>query len=227
MDDFVQCRSIPRIKYFEIRHRNTTSRWRRSQFIHWINQLHFFDPLHRLRRKLWTSTYLGFELYLPANKGCWCEELVKMEIRNLLSLLVCTIILWRVSSTEDDWIFGWRSRLASQILILFWSFTLFRCRHIKRLFNDFSPWIQFLRIRSCGGSLWICKKKFPDIPGVSQMSGSPFLQRGDTNEGLNNFSKNKMFREYSWLIGNVWISTAYRFSVLEVLKIVQTIYFIL
>ena len=112
---------------------NTTSRWRRSQFIHWINQLHFLDPLHRFRRKLWTSTYLGLEPYLPASKGCWCRELVKVEIRNLQSLLVCPIILWRVSSTEDDWIFGWRSRLSSQISILFWSFTFLRCRHMKRL----------------------------------------------------------------------------------------------
>ena len=65
------------------------------------------------------------------------------------------------SSTEDDWIFGWRSRLASQILILFWSFTLLHCRHMKRLLNGCPPWIQFLRIRSWRGSMWICKKRFP------------------------------------------------------------------
>ena len=81
MDDFVQCRSNPWIKYFKSRHWNTTSRWRRSQIVHWINQLHFFDPLHRLRKKLWTSTYLGLEPYLPASKGCWLRELVKAEIR--------------------------------------------------------------------------------------------------------------------------------------------------
>ena len=49
-------------------HWNTTCRWRRSQFIHWIKQLHFFDPLHCFRRKLWTSTNLGLESYLPASK---------------------------------------------------------------------------------------------------------------------------------------------------------------
>ena len=32
-------------------------------------------------------------------------------------------------------------------------------------------------------------KTFPDIPGVSQMSGGPSLRRGDTNEGLNIPSK--------------------------------------
>ena len=33
------------------------------------------------------------------------------------------------------------------------------------------------------------QKTFPDIPGVSQISGGPSLRRGDTNGGLNNPSK--------------------------------------
>ena len=33
---------------------------------------------------------------------CWRGEFFKMKIRNLQSLLVCTIIFERVSSTEDD-----------------------------------------------------------------------------------------------------------------------------
>ena len=122
MDDLVQGWSYPRIKYFKIRHWNTPYRWR-LKIIPWINQLHFLDALHRLRRELWTSTYLGLKPYLPASEGCWCRELVKVKIQNLKSLLVCPIILWRDSSTEDYWIFGWRSWLSSQILILFWPFT--------------------------------------------------------------------------------------------------------
>ena len=43
----------------------------------------------------------------------------------------------------------------------FWSFTFLRCRHMKRLLNSFPPWIQFLRMRSCGGSMWICKNVSP------------------------------------------------------------------
>ena len=137
MDDFLQRWSNPRIEYFKIRHWNTTSRWGRSQFIHWINQIHLLDPLHRFRRKLWTSTYLGLEPYLLASKGCWRRELVKMEIRNLQSLLVCSIILWSVSSlkmTESladgpDW----------HLLILFWSSTFLRCRHVNWFFNSFLP----------------------------------------------------------------------------------------
>ena len=66
------------------------------------NHLHFFDPLHRFRRKLRKSTHLNLEPYLPASKGCWRRELIKMKIRNLQSLLVCSIILRIVSSTEDD-----------------------------------------------------------------------------------------------------------------------------
>ena len=157
MDDFVQCQSNPRIKYFKVRHWNTTSWWRRSQFIHWIIQLQFLEPLHRFRRELRTSTYLGVESHLPASKGCWRRELVKVEIRNLQSLVVCPIILWIVSSTDDDWIFGWRSRLASQILISSWSITLLRCRHVKRFLNGCPPWIQFLRIESWWRCMWICK----------------------------------------------------------------------
>ena len=158
MDDLVQSWNNPHIKNFKIRHWYTANRWRISEFIYWINQLHFFDPLHRLRRKLWTSTYLRLEPHLPTNNGCWCKELVKVEIRNLQSLLVCPIILWRVSSTEDDWIFGWRSGLASQIWISFWSSTFLRCRHVNWFFHSFPPRrIQFLRIRSWWRSLWMCK----------------------------------------------------------------------
>ena len=149
MDDSVQCWSNPHIEYFKIWHSNSSYKWRRFKIIHRINHLHFFDPMHGFRGKLWTSAYLGLESYLPASKGCWCREFVEMKIRNLQSLLVCPIILWRVSSTEDDWIFGWRSRLASQILILFLPFTFLHCERMERLFDWRIPLIQFLRIR-CG-----------------------------------------------------------------------------
>ena len=96
--------------------------------------IHFLDPQHSIRKKLSASTYLNLESYLPASKRSWCREFVKMKIGNLHSLLVCTIILWRVSSplkmTES---FGWRSRLASLTLILCLSPTLFHCGWVKRL----------------------------------------------------------------------------------------------
>ena len=217
MDDFVQCWSNPRIKYFKIRHWNTTSRWWRSQFIHCINQLHFFDPLHRFRRKLWTSTYLGLEPYLPASKGCWCRELVNVEIRNLQSLLVCPTILWRVSSTEDDWIFGWRSRLASQISILFWSFTFLRCRRMKRLLNCRTPLIQFLKIRSWWRCMWICKNVSRYTMCVPNAWRPFFAARRYERMPQLSF-RNRMFREWHWSTGNVRISTANWFSILEILK---------
>ena len=87
-------------------------------------------------------------------KVCWWE-LVKVKIWNLQSLLVCPIILWRVSSTEDDWIFGWRSRLASQILILFLPFTFLHCGRMERLFDRWTPLMQFLRIRCWRRRRWI------------------------------------------------------------------------
>ena len=59
---------------------------------------------------------------------------------------------------------------------------------MKRLLNACPPWIQFLRIGAdddaCGFA-----KTFSDLPGVSQISGSPSCRRGDTNEGLNIPSK--------------------------------------
>ena len=59
------------------------------------------------------------------------------------------------------------------------------------------------------------------------MSGRPSLRRGDTNEGLNNPSGKRCFGNNIGWTGNVRISTAYRFSVLEIFRIVHTIYFIL
>ena len=94
--------------------------------IHWINHLQFFDPQQSFRGKLWTSTYLSFESHLPTSKCCWCRELVKMKIRNLQSLLVCHIILWKSSLVRVEWISGWRSWLASRIQSCVWVLTFTR-----------------------------------------------------------------------------------------------------
>ena len=40
-------------------------------------------------------------LIFPASTRGWCGEFVEMKIQNLQSLLVCRIILWRVSLTRD------------------------------------------------------------------------------------------------------------------------------
>ena len=72
---------------------SSSNRTRRSEMIHWINHLHFFDPQHSFRGNLWTSTYLNLESYLPTSKCCWRGEFVKMKIWDLQSLLVCPIIL--------------------------------------------------------------------------------------------------------------------------------------
>ena len=108
-----------------------------------------------------------------------------MKIRNLQSLLVCPIILWRVSSTEDDWIFGWRSRLASQILILFLPFTFLHCGRMEQPLSWRIPLIQFMRIRSWWRCRWICKNVSRKTMCVSQMLGGPSLRLGVTKECLN------------------------------------------
>ena len=113
--------------------------------------------MHSFRRKVWTSTYLGLEPYLPTSKRCWCREFVKMKIWNLQSLLVCSTTLWRISLARDDWIFGWRSGLAS--LILNWCLILILHRRwwVNRFWYAWTPWIQFLRMRCRRGRNRICK----------------------------------------------------------------------
>ena len=108
---------------------------------------------------------------LPASKGCWCSEFVEMKIWNLQSLLVCSVILWRVSLTRDDRTFGWRSGLVSPILNWCLFLTLFHCWWVNRLLGRWTPLIQFLRIRCCA-------KTFPDVPCGSQMLGGPSLRLG-------------------------------------------------
>ena len=120
-----------------------------------MNQLHFFDPQHSFRRKLWTNTYLSLESYLPTSERCWGSEFVKMRIWNLQALLVCTMILWKSSLTKDDWISGWRSWLASLILNWCLSFTHHMWWCVFWYIRD--PWVWLLRIRCWRRRRWICK----------------------------------------------------------------------
>ena len=91
--------------------------------------------------KLWTSTYLSLESHLPASKCCCGREFVKMKIRNLKSLLVCSIILWKSSLTKDDWISGWRSWLASRIQFVsgFWR-SLVTCGDVSSVTLEIQGW---------------------------------------------------------------------------------------
>ena len=158
MDDSVLCWSDLRIEYFKNWHLNSSYRARRFQIIHWINHLHFFDPLHSFRRKLWTSTYLSLESYLPTSERCWRGEFVKMRTWNLQSMLVCSIIFWKSSLTRDDLISGWRSWLASLILNWCLAFTHHMWWCVFWYIRD--PRIWLLRIRCWRGRRWICKNVF-------------------------------------------------------------------
>ena len=157
MDDSEECWSNLRIEYFKIRHSISSHRERRFKIIHWFDHLHFFDPMHSFRKKLWTRTSLSLESYLPTSKRGWCREFVEMKIWNLQSLLVCNIILWRISPTRDDRTLGWRSRLAS--LILNWCLILIHPRRwwVNWFWHMRTPWIQFLRIRCWRRRWWICR----------------------------------------------------------------------
>ena len=164
-------------------------RTRRFQIIHWFNQLHFFDPLHRFRRKLWTSTHLAFESFLPTSKCCWRGELVEMKFRNLQSLLVCSIILWRSSLTKKEWISGWRWWLASRIQGCVWKLTFPRymrwCvfRKVKKPRIE-SSWIRWWRRR-----IWIYNNvsrytmRIQMSGGLSLRLSIPGLRKSGSNAG--------------------------------------------
>ena len=94
-------------------------------------------------------------LIFQTSKCCWCREFVEMKLRNLQSSLVCSIILERVSLTNDERTLGWRSWLAS--LILNWCSILILLH--QWWVNCWDKWElhgfnQFLQIMCC-------KKHFP------------------------------------------------------------------
>ena len=110
-------------------------------------------PLNEPSPLLWSTAWLPWEIVQQANVA-GRGEVVEMKIWNLQSLLVCPIILCRVSSTEDDWIFGWRSRL---ILILCSSLSLVHCGWMERLLDRWTALIQFLRTTCWWWRIWIGK----------------------------------------------------------------------
>ena len=138
-----------------------------------------------------------------------------MKIRNLQSLFVCPIILWRIFPLRMTEFFGWRSKLTSQILILFLPITLFHCWWMKRLLDWWTPFIQFLKIRCWWWRIWIWKKvsrytmcvphawrPFSAARRYERMSQHPF--------------RYSMRWEWHWSTGNVRISTANWFSILKI-----------
>ena len=161
MDDSFQCWCNPRIEYFKIRHLNSSNRTRRFEIIHWFNHLHFFDPQHSFCRKCWANTYLSLESYLPTRNCCWVREFVKVKIRNLQLLLVCSIILWKSSLTRIEWISGWRSWLASRIQSCVWCLAFTHYMRWCMFWHIRNPRIDPLRIRCWRRRRWIHKKRFP------------------------------------------------------------------
>ena len=185
---------------------------RRFQIIHWFNHLHFFDPWHSFRKKLWTSTYLSFESYLPTSECCWCRDFVKMKIRDPQSLLVSPIILWESSLFRVEWISGWRSRLKSRIQDCVWNLTfilyMWWCvfRYVRNPRIEFS-WITWRRRRS-----WICKnvsRYTLRIPNVWRLIVAASQSSWITIR-------------WKWrrLTGNVGWSTAYWLGILKISRVI-------
>ena len=106
-----------------------------------------------------------------------------MEIRNLQSLLVCPIIIWKSSLTRVEWISADGPdcpRIQSCVWCLAFTHYMRWCMfwHIR------NPRIGLLRIRWWTRRRWICKKTFPNIPCVSQMLGGLSLRLGIPRERL-------------------------------------------
>ena len=104
--------------------------------------------------------------------------------------------------------------------------SLFSTGWMERLFDRWIPLMQFLRIRCWWWRIWICKnvsrytmcvpnawRPFSAARRYERMSPHPF--------------RYWMRWEWHWSTGNVGISTANWFSVLKILRIAHTIYFIL
>ena len=135
---------------------------------------------HSFRRKLWTSTYVSLESYLPASKGGWCWEFVEMKIRNLQSLLVCPHKSLN-SLLHRRWLNFWLTVQAGisdlALVFAFHSFPLWRNEAALRSMNSIDSILADKVLIMTHLDLQK-KKKVPDIPCVSQMLGGPSLRLG-------------------------------------------------
>ena len=87
--------AIPASSISKNREMSVTLNWARwFSIVHWIDHLHFLDAQHCFQVRTGTSTYLGFESYLPTWKRWWCGEFVKLELRHPKSWLISHVILW-------------------------------------------------------------------------------------------------------------------------------------
>ena len=225
MDDSVQCWSNLRNEYFKIWHSNSSRQNTKILDHPLIQPFPLLDPQHSFRRKLWTSTYLSLESCLATSKRCWREEFVEMKIWDLQSLLVCPIILWKISLTRVGWIFGWRSGLASLIVNWCLVLTLSRMWWVNVFWYIGTPWIQFLRIGAGRRRCWIYKNVSRYTMCVPNAWRSLSAARHSYRTAEHS-TRNWMRWERHRLTGNVGMSTAYWFSILKISRIIHTIMFI-
>ena len=140
-----------------------------------MNQFHLFDPQHSFRKKLWTSTYLSFESYLPTNECCCCGEFVKWRDETcfvrLLHNSLKSLLHWRC---QNFWLTV-QIGIADLDLVFV---SLFSTGWVKRLRNSVGS-IPADKVLATGFA-----KTFPDIPCVSQMRGGPSLRLGIPIERL-------------------------------------------
>ena len=120
-----------------------------TSLIHCITSVKIFELVH---------TPLLNLIFQQANVAV-VGEFIKMKIWDLQSLVICTNSLKILS--KDDWTFGWRSRLASLILIWCLVSILHRLWRVDWFWYLRTPWIQFLLIMGWRRRCWIYKKRLP------------------------------------------------------------------
>ena len=157
---------------------------------------------------------------------CRNEDLKSAVVGGLPHNSLKNLPLWRISLTKDDWIFGWRSGLASLILNCCLALTPPRLWWVNLFWKMKTPWIQLLRINCWRRRIWFCKN-------VSRFSmcvpnaWRPFSAARHSQRTAQHSTRNWMRCERHRLSGNVGMSTAYWFSILKISRIVHTIDFIL
>ena len=146
LDDLVQCWSNPRIQHLKNSGNEYTLELSAMiSFIHWIDHLHLFDPLHCLRVWTGTGTYLGFESYLPTSWKRWrCGNFVKVKLRDLKCLLI------------------------NHVSILFFTSSC-RSPSVALRFQEWSIPVQGVDDESNGARG--LSKTFPDVPRMFHVSG--------------------------------------------------------
>ena len=149
-----------------------------------------------------------------------------MKIRNLQSLLVCPIILGKSSLTRVEWVSGSRSWLASRIQSCVWCLAFHSLHAVMYVLTHWKAKHSSLADKVLKKTPLDLQTTFPKNHAcpkylAAYLCGSAFPQNGLAfRQDFEKVGKRRLTR-------NVEQSTAYRFSIFNISRIIHTINFIL